>query len=424
MASKLKIKVNGLVHNVTAGLDTPLLPERHDDPGRRPAGHDRAADRGADPDRDERPPLPVRHVPADPDRNPEGRRGDGEGRHVMSEFSRRAFVKGGGALVVGFGLAGAALTPGRAAAAPDATQVDTWLTVNADNTVTAYPSKHDIGQGLWTGFRQVVAEELDLEVGSVHIPRFDTGGLHPNPDGGRTAGSNGMAQGGRAPRQAAAEARRTLLNLASAQLGVPVASLTVTKGVVSGGGKSVKYGELVAGKLFNTTIQRGATTIAPLKPVGQYKVVGTSPKRFDTPDKVTGKYVYVHNIVVPGMLHGRLVRPPGQGYLAADGASASPPGGGQAVPLSVDESSIRSIPGARVLARGNFIGVVAPTEYAAIQAAAQLRVTWQEADTLPGTGNLYAAMRANAASPRVVVNVGDVDKALASAAKVVSATYV
>src|SRR5262245_27605442 len=106
------------------------------------------------------------------------------------EFSRKAFVKGGGALIVGFGLAGAAFAPGKASAAPDATQVDTWLTVNADNTISAYPSKHDMGQGLWTGFRQVVAEELDMEVTSIHIPRFDSGGPHPNPDGGRTAGSS------------------------------------------------------------------------------------------------------------------------------------------------------------------------------------------------------------------------------------------
>ena len=341
---------------------------------------------------------------------------------LEKEFSRKSFVKGGGALVVGFSMAGSLLVPGKAAAAPDATQIDTWLTINADNTVTAYPTKHEIGQGTWTGFRQLVAEELDVSVASVQIPRFDTGGKHPNPDGGRTAGSNGMAQGGPPLRQAAAEARRTLLNLASAQLGVPVASLTVTNGVVSGGGRSVKYGDLLGGKLFNTTIQRGATTTAPLKPVSQYKVVGTSVPRFDTPDKVTGKYVFVHNIVVPGMLHARVVRPRGQAYLTPEGTSAALPGG-SATLLSLDERSIKNIPGAQVVRKGNFLAVVAPNEYAAIQAAAQLRVTWAEADTLPGSGNLYAAMRANTTNHRAVVSVGDIDKGFASAAKIVSARY-
>ena len=167
------------------------------------------------------------------------------------------------------------------------------------------------------------------------------------------------------------------------------ASLTVDKGVVSGGGKTVTYGALLGDKLFNTTITGfstagNATTPAQAvagspgtKPVSQYKIVGTSPPRVDIPDKVTGKYVYVHNIRVPGMLHGRVVRPRGQGAYG-DGTSPTI--------LSVDESSIKNIPGVQVIRFNNFLGVVAPTEYAAIQAAAQLKVKCADPPVLPGVG--------------------------------------
>jgi nicotinate dehydrogenase subunit B len=339
------------------------------------------------------------------------------------EFSRKTFLKGGGALIVGFSVAGAGFA-GKAQAAsgpPDATQIDSWLVVHPDNTLTVYAGKQDMGQGTWTGFQQIVAEELDVSVSSVETPRFETGGPHPSPNLGRTAGSNGMFQGGPPLRQAAAAARQVLLGLASAQLGVPATSLSVTNGVVSGGGKSVKYGDLLGGKFFNTQ----SSAAAPVKPVGSYKVVTTRVPRFDIPDIVSGNYTYVHNIRVPGMVHGRVVRPRGQSLYAATSASTvtAPPWGTSQTPLSVDETSIRHIPNVQIVRQGNFIGVVAPFEYDAIQAAAQLKVQWAEADTLPGDGNLYGAMRAAATKRTVTLNVGDVDAALASAAKVVSATY-
>src|SRR5439155_1552729 len=136
-----------------------------------------------------------------------GRRGDGEGRQVMTgflhenEFSRKTFLKGGGAMVVGFSLLGAGFA-GKARAAsfppPDASQVDTWIAVNADNTVSMFPPKMEFGQGTWTGFRQIVAEELDVPVTSVVIPLWDTGSAHPftNNPTSSTTGSNGTANGG------------------------------------------------------------------------------------------------------------------------------------------------------------------------------------------------------------------------------------
>ena len=193
--------------------------------------------------------------------------------------------------------------------------------INADNTVSLYPGKYEFGQGTWTGYRQLVAEELDVAVTSIVIPQWDSGSAHPFPNLGAKTGSNGTALGGPPLRQAAAEARRTLLGLASTQLGVPVSSLTVSDGVVSGGGRTVKYSDLLAGKLFNKTIGTGANT-APLKPVSQYKVVGTRVPRFDIPDQVIGKSTYIQNVRVPGMWHGRPVRPRGQANVMATGPRA------------------------------------------------------------------------------------------------------
>ena len=340
------------------------------------------------------------------------------------EFSRKTFLRGGGALIIGFSFAGAGLGGNAQAAStpnvpPDQTLVDSWMSLNADNTVSLYPGKYEFGQGTWTGYRQIVADELDLPVASVRIPLWDSGTPHPFPNLGANTGSNGTALGGPPLRQAAAEARRTLLNLASAQLDVPVASLTITDGTVSGGGKSVKYGALIGGKPFETTIGTG-TNAAPLKPVNQYKVVGTRVPRFDIPDQVAGTNTYIQNVRVPEMLHGRPVRPRGQANVMAK----SPEGGPASYTLlSVDESSVKHIPNVQVLRKGNFVGVVAPNEYDAIQAAAQLKVTWSESDTLPGSGSLYGFMRNGPSRDAVALNYGDVDTAIKSAAKVLTATY-
>jgi len=349
------------------------------------------------------------------------------------EFSRKTLIKGGGALVVGFSLGGGALA-GKASAAntpnvpPDQTQVDSWLSINADNTVSMYPGKYEFGQGTWTGYRQLVAEELDVPVTSIVIPQWDSGSAHPFPNLGANTGSNGTALGGPPLRQAAAEARRALLGLASTQLGVPVGSLTVTDGLVSGGGRSVKYGDLLGGKLFNTTVaglSASGTGVAnanpaPLKAVSHYKVVGTRVPRFDIPNQVTGKSVFVQNVLVPGMLHGRVVRPRGQANVMA----LSPQGGPSSYTLlSVDQSSIKHLPNVQVVQKGNFLGVVAPHEYDAIQAAAQLKVTWSQSDTLPGSGNLFGALRNLPSRDAWILNYGNVDTAIASAAKVLTATY-
>jgi nicotinate dehydrogenase subunit B len=337
---------------------------------------------------------------------------------LKKEFSRRSFMKGGGALVVGFSLAGAGLGARAANAAynPDKTQVDSWITVNPDNTVTLKTSHIELGNGIVTGVLMLLAEELDLSMTQVHHSQFDSDVL---VDSGLNGGSTAIqTTEGPLVRAAAATARQALLGLASKQLGVPVAGLTVDQGVVSGGGKSVTYGELVGGKLINATIPTASLNPGQgnSKPVASYKIVGTRVPRMDLPDKVTGRYTYVHNIRLPGMLHGRVVRPRGQGPFGV-------------VPkvLSVDESSIKHISDVQIVRKGEFLGVVAPKEYDAIQAAAQLKVTFEKNTTLPSTGNTWAQMRkddsAGLAFARDSVAIGNVDSAMKTAAKTVSATY-
>ncbi len=362
-----------------------------------------------------------------------------------TQFSRRSFLKGGGALVVGFSLLGAGLAGTAEAgtgAGPfdsygpyDSNALDSWLVVNPDNTASLKLGKVELGQGAMTGLLMIAAEELDLDFGQIHPITNDT---DITPDQGTTAGSSSIQGGGMQTRAAAAAARQALLGLAASRLGVPAAQLTVSKGTVSGGGKTVTYGQLVGGKLFNVSMP-ASYVMAPTrgglngtsgvglppgapgtKPVSQYKLVGThpGPPRVDIPAKITGSYVYVHNVRVPGMLHGRIVRPRGQGAYG-DGTNPKV--------LSVDPTSVAHIQGVKVLQKGNFVGVVAPKEWDAIQAAAQLKVKWAPLPTLSGVGNLWGAMReqdsAGKAPASVRVNTGNVGAALDSAAHTISQTY-
>jgi nicotinate dehydrogenase subunit B len=338
------------------------------------------------------------------------------------EFSRKNFLKGGGALVVGFSLAGAATGAKTAKAAfnPPVNVVDSWITVLPNNTVELKTSHIDPGNRAPLGFMAIVAEEMNLSIDQVNHSVWDTNLL---VNSGSTGGSTAIQNTGPNVRSAAAHAYQALLGLAATNLGVPVSSLSVDKGVVSGGGKTVTYGQLVGGKLINATIATAQLNPGQgiAKPVSQYKIVGT---RFgdlkSIPNKVSGKYTYVHNVRVPGMLHGRVVRPRGQaGY-------------GTGAPIvSVDESSIKHIPGAKIVRAGDFLGVVAEREYDAIQAAAQLKVTWKQNPILPTTGNVWAAMRkqdsAGQAPARITMDVngsaGNLEASLKASAQVVQQTY-
>jgi CO/xanthine dehydrogenase Mo-binding subunit len=354
---------------------------------------------------------------------------------LNKEFSRKTFLKGGGAMVVGFSLGGAAVAGKAGAAAPTAagfnpslTQLDSWLRINADNTINLLTSQGEVGQGISTGFMMVAAAELDVDLSQmIYGTSTHANGQALNSVNdsyvvaltGGIGGSNSMSSTGHRIRAAAVAARAELLKLASAKLGVAATSLTVSKGVVTGGGKSVTYGELLGGKLFNVTLKTTSLQhgVSPAKPVSQYKLVGTMAPRVDIPAKIRGASVYTHNIRLPGMLHGRWVRL-GQGPWLTEGFSK---------PLSVDESSIKHLPSVKVVRQGDFVGVVGPSEYQVVQAAAQLKVKWADSPILPGHGNLFKSFRdADAAGKmpaRITSNVGNFDNAFKSAAKTVSATF-
>jgi CO/xanthine dehydrogenase Mo-binding subunit len=320
---------------------------------------------------------------------------------------RREFLKAGGALIVGFSMrdAMAQAVRGSVAGPPDAKQLDTWLAIHADNTATVYIGFAELGQGCSTALPQIAAEELDLDLNQVTTVRLDT---NITPNQGGTYSSASIARGGPQIRTAAAEARQALLAMASKRLDVPVAALTVERGVVSGAGQSVKYGELVGGKPFQIPF----TGTAPLKPASAYKLVGTAAPRKDVPSKVEGRFEYLQYVRVPGMLHGRVVRPRGQRAFAAGAKIAS-----------IDETSIASIPGARVIRKGDFLGVVAEQEWDAVRAAQQLKVTWEAPPALPGNAGLHAQMRAAQTQDRIALERGNVAGVFDTAAHVVSKTY-
>ncbi len=355
------------------------------------------------------------------------------------EFSRKSFVKAGGALVVGFSALGA-LGAGKAQGAtgntpfalrgpgdflPDLNAVDSWIAVRADNSVIVTHGETELGHGTPTGILMLVAEEMNTNMDQMIYAHPETW-LNATGGGG---GSGGISSRSTQTRAAAAYAKQVLLGLASTKLGVPVANLTVSGGVVTGGSGSVKYGDLLGGKLFNyemplvaASTSTTATQLIPgagiTKPVSQYSLVGKSVQRIDIPAKVNGTYTYIHNVRIPNMLHARSVRPRGAGANTSVNHQ----------PQSVDASSIAHIPGAQVVQIANFLAVVAPREYDAIQAAAQLKVVWKNDPKFTPSGNYWSWMRqagdTNTVNPaRYTADTGGVPAALASAAHKVTATY-
>lgn len=306
---------------------------------------------------------------------------------------RRDFIRAGGALLVGFQLKSQG--PAQAVAQPAANQIDTWLAVHADNTATFYFGYAELGQGNSTALLQIAAEELDFGLDQLSTVNLATG-LTPNQGG--TYSSASIARGGPQVRTAAAEARQALLKLASERLSAPQEQLSVERGIVSFEGRSVTYGSLIGDRKFNVAFSGKA----PVKKPADYKIVGKSPERKDTPSKVKGTYTYLQHMRLPGMLHARVVRPRGQ---RAYGAGAKI--------VSIDESSIRNIASARVLRKGDFLGVVASNEWDAVRAAQQLKVTWDNTPSLPAFDRLFTQMRTEKTEDRVVLERGNVGAAQA-----------
>lgn len=336
-------------------------------------------------------------------------------------ISRRQLLKGAGALIVSFSMPGPAL---RALAQtdagggrPEATSLDSWIAIGQDETVTVFTSKVELGTGTETALAQIVAEELDVEFGRI---RMEAGDTDKTVDQAATVGSRTLERAGPQLRQAAAVARQELLKLASERLQTPVDQLGVAGGVVSAmndPSKRISYGTLIGNRRFNVRIAATGTgwdmKVAPearAKDPKTYRIVGTSVPRTDLPGKFTGEFTYVQDVRVPGMLHGRVVRPPVV----------------NSAPMSIDESSIREIAGATVVREGAFVGVVAETEWAAIRAAKALKVTWSAPATkMPGGADeIYAYLKdTKSYQDQVPADRGDVDAAMSRAAKTFEATY-
>ena len=322
-------------------------------------------------------------------------------------LARRELLRAG-ALVVGFSLAGLPATRAQPAATARRnlalTEVDSFLALRRDGSVVIYSGKVDLGTGHRIAMRQMVGEELSLPVHRIELIEGDSA-LTPNQ--GPTAGSTGVMRGGVQLRQAAATLHEAVLTLAAQRLAKPLSSLTLADGIVtSADGGSVVVAELVGER----PLQLKMNPAAPLKNPSRYRLVGQSPPRPDIPDKVTGRHVYVHDFTLPGMLHGRVVRPPAVGAKV----------------LAVDSASVAALPGVRVVHIQDFVAVVSPDEWAAIRAARELKVRWSDsAPLVTHQGVVDWARRGPFVGEETIVNKGDAARlaALADAPHKLSATY-
>jgi len=288
---------------------------------------------------------------------------------------------------------------------------ETYIVIAADGSITAFNGHVDLGTGIRTSLTQIVAEELDVPLSRVTMV---LGNTEKVPDQGPTIASETIQIAAVPLRQAAAQARQYLLTRAAADLGQPADDLTVDDGLIRArNNRSVSYGELVAGK----TVCLELRDDVPVKDVAAYKIVGQAVPRVEIPAMATGTMTFVHDVRVPGMLHGRVVRPPYAGVDIGDFVGTSL--------IAVDESSVADIPGLVAVVRiADFVGVVAEREENAIRAAQQLKITWKPTPALPDLSDLAKALRANPSTPRVLLDKNDVDGAIAGAATPMQRQYI
>ena len=322
-------------------------------------------------------------------------------------LTRRAFLQAGGALLVTFA------TPAVGQQLPDAdralgktldtTDVDGFIAINADGSVTVFSGKVDLGQGLRIAIPQMAAEELGIGVERIALIEGDTA---LTPDQGATAGSSGIMRGGVQIRQAAATAREALIGMAAARTGRQPGEFDVADGAVraKSGGETLRFAELIGERRFAIKVDPKAK----LRDPASYQVVGKPLARPDIPGKVTGRHRYVQDFRIDGMLHGRVVRPPSVGAKLE----------------SVDEASIESVPGARVVRIKDFVGVVAPDEWDAVTAARLLRTRWADSTVLLGDAAVREWLRAGPfEANESLVKKGDAAQALSTAKKVSAEFY-
>jgi nicotinate dehydrogenase subunit B len=319
--------------------------------------------------------------------------------------TRREFTAGLGSIIVSFSLDPKLALAQQAAKLPGSLaenrMLDAWIRINADGSATIFPGKVELGQGITTALSQIAAEELDLPLARVRVLTTDTS---RSPNEGVTSGSQSIEYGGTALRLASAEVRGILLDLAAKRLGVAADMLTVADGTIgSADGRNVGYGELAA----EIDLHREATaTVAP-KPAATHKIVGKSIPRFDIPNKVTGGVAYVQDMRLPGMVHGRIVRPPRPGSRLD----------------SVDEATVRAMPGVIAVVRdGSFLGIVAEREEQAIKGRQALikSAKWTLGPELPDPAKIYDVLLA---LPTEDIVISDKQAPMPEGAKVIEATY-
>lgn len=339
---------------------------------------------------------------------------------VPRGIDRRAMVIHATGLMLSLPISGAtgsdveAVEPGKPD--PDPGEIASWLKIDTEGRITVCFGKMDMGQGVDVAIAQIVAEELYADMSQVSVIMGDTA---LTCDQGGASGSTGV-QSGIVFRNAAAEARRILIEWAAVELQTPVEQLRTASGTVfvnGDRGRAVSYGKLAESRHFRAKLKWNGKLgnglrvegFAPTKDRGSYSVIGQSVPRFDVPGKVSGASAFVTDIRLDGMRHGRMIRPPVAG----------------AVPKEVDARSTNLIPGVDIVRRGGFLGVVADTEWHAIQAAEQLRVTWTDVRSpFPGSENIYDHIRAAPVAKRQIdIDVGDFEAAWTSAATQVEAEF-
>jgi nicotinate dehydrogenase subunit B len=349
-----------------------------------------------------------------------------------THLSRRKVLEGAGVLMVGLSFsrtAGAAEAVRFGPSAADLSVpvrnvdpegLDSWLAIARDGNVTVYTGRVDLGTGTETMYGQFVAEELDVPFERILVIMGDS---RLTPNQGKTTSSLNVVRGSQPLRIAAAEARAVLVAMASDELALPASELETIDGVVRSKSlphRAISYGELIGDKRFSIRLELAGKTAedlsrgvmlkprAPLKAFKDYKVLGQSIPRVDIPAKVAGTFEYVHNVRIPGMLHGRVVRPP------AIGAKL----------VSIAEDSISGVPEARVVRRNDFLGVVAPREEHAIKAALILQSTWTKSETLPQFDHVYDDLtKAEVVGDEFVYSTGDIRAGLAKGKTRHKATY-
>jgi len=330
----------------------------------------------------------------------------------QADASRRDFLKTAGVMMIGFGAA-AATVEGQSPINPsgnvDATQIDNWVAIAADESVTVFAGKCELGTGMRTLQHQLAAEELSVPMDRITLVLCRTG-ITPNQ--GYTAGSfSTWTQFGTGGMRVALDtARDALYQLAAQYLDADVSQLALKDGVFSviGGDPNytVSYGQLVSGQRFNIPVNAKAVPNDP----NTWKVLGKSVPRVDIPAKAKGSFQYVHKVKVPGMLHGKVVRPPSLGAHLPN----------------YNPAAVSGLPGnPQIVVVNDFVGVVADSEWNATKAAKALAplLIWSAGDPLPAHADLYTYLAKQPSRDSFAVNTGDVDRVMGTAAKTLSSQY-